>query len=313
MESNRTYFKIGVFLLAALAALIGGILYINADVIRGEALIIETYLDESVQGLGVGSSVLYRGVAIGQVKKITFIPLEYDLGQPEIRDQFGRYVVVIMAIKSDYFPGVSAESSGAQRVIQHEIDSGLRFKLSYQGITGIVFMEADYFPNAKAPTPLPWKPKHIYVPSTPSLVTSFTKAVEKIFLRLEKIDVEALFAKMETALDTMTKTLEDAQISEIRKGILALVDEFSKTNQEVRGFLERSEQVPDDLRAALQQFERTLMQVQLLIGRNEPDLEKVLNDMKDLVRNLKRFSEDLKNDPAQLLFSRPPKPSERVQ
>lgn len=314
MDNNRTYFKIGLFILAGLAAAIGGILYINADVIRGEALLIETYLDESVQGLTVGSPVLYRGVAIGQVKEITFVPLVYKL-DPKIADQdmFGRYVMVVMAIKSDYFPGVSGDPENTAGVIDHQINSGLRFKLSYQGITGIVYMEADYFMNARKPPQLPWQPQHIYVPSTPSLVTSFTAAVEKIFQRIEKIDMEALFAKMERLLDTTTKTIEDANVAEIRLGVLKAIDEFSQTNQQIRKLLEEAQPIPDDFRASLQQFDRTLAQMEILIQRNEPDLAKVLGDMKDLVRNLKRFSEDLKNDPAQILFSKPPKPSERVQ
>lgn len=312
MEDSRTYFKIGLFILAGMAALIGGILYINADVIRGEAVLVETCLDESVQGLSVGSQVLYRGVAIGQVKEITFAPLVYDLGSdPQVRDVFGRYVVVVVAIKSEQF--FSGDPEEMEVAIARQVQSGLRFKLSYQGITGIVYLEADYFMNPPEMPAIPWTPRYIYVPSTPSLMTSFTMAANKIFRRIENIDIEAVFAKMEVTLDTITKTLEDARISEIRQGILSMADEFSKTNQEVRKFLQNSEQVPEDLRATLQQFEKTLEQIERLIQLNEPDMEKVLSDLKDLVRNVKEFAEDLKNDPAQILFSQPPRPSERVQ
>lgn len=314
MEESRTYFKIGIFILAGLAALIGGILYINADVIRGEAVLVETYLDESVQGLGVGSQVLYRGVAIGQVKEITFVPLVYDLGSDlEAHDKFGRYVMVVSAIKSNQFPGFDGDRAKMKAEIARQVNAGLRFKLSYQGITGIVYLEADYFAGASEPVELPWEPQNIYVPSTPSLMTSFTTAANKIFRRIENIDIEGVFTRMEMTLDTITKTLEDAKIAEIRQGILALVDEFSKTNQEVRKFLQNSQEVPDDFRASLQQFERTLSRIEMVIQANEPDFEKILSDLKDLVRNVKRFSEDLKNDPAQILFSKPPQPSERVQ
>lgn len=314
MEENRTYLKIGIFILGGLAVLIGGIVYINADVIRGEALLVETYLDESVQGLSVGSQVLYRGVAIGQVKEITFVPLVYDLGSDlETHDKFGRYVMIVSAIKSDQFPGFGDDRKQLEAGIAHQVKSGLRFKLSYQGITGIVYLEADYFAGLPEPLDVPWTPKHIYVPSTPSLMTSFTTAANKIFRRIENIDIEAVFTKMELTLDTITKTLDDAKISEIRQGILNAAEEFGKTNQDVRAFLEHSQDVPEDFKTALQQFERTLSRIEMVVQNNEPNLEIVLSDMKDLVRNLKRFSEDIKEDPAQLLFSNPPKPSERVQ
>jgi paraquat-inducible protein B len=314
MENNKTYFKIGLFILAGLAALIGGVLYINADVIRGEAVLIETYLNESVQGLSVGSEVLYRGVTIGQVKEITFVPVVYDLSSDKTaQDLFGRYVMVVMAIKSNYFPGISGTPEDMADIIAHQVDTGLRFKLSYQGITGIVYMEADYINQPKEPLDVPWQPQHLYVPSTPSLVTSFTTAVEKIFQRIENIEIEALFSKMEKLLDTTTRSIEDAQIAKVREDVLSAVNEFSLTNQQIRKLVEEAQPIPADFRATLQQFEKTLVQIELTIQRNEPDLEKVLSDMKDLVRNIKRFSEDLKNDPAQILFSRPPKPSERVQ
>lgn len=312
MEQNATYFKIGIFVLVGLAALIGGILYINADVVRGDAVLIETYIDESVQGLGIGSSVLYRGVTIGQVQEITFVPQVYDLST-EAMDEFGRYVLVVMAIQSDYFPGISGDPEDMEAVIQRQIQSGLRFKLSYQGITGIVYMEADYITSPTEPLDVPWQPKNLYVPSTPSLVTSFTAAVDRLFRKLEKIDIQATFTKLEKLLDTTTKTFEDARIAEVRESFISLIDEFKTTNQQIRAWLESANEVPADLSASLNQFERTLVQIETLIQRNEPGLENVLGDLRDLVRNLKQFSEDLKNDPAQLLFSRPPKPSERVQ
>jgi len=312
MEQNATYFKIGIFVLIGLAALVGGLLYINADVVRGDAVLVETYIDESVQGLGVGSSVLYRGVTIGQVQEITFVPQVYDL-EPDAMDRFGRYVLVLMAIQSDYFPGISGDPDDMKDVIQRQIQSGLRFKLSYQGITGIVYMEADYLASPQEPLQVPWQPRNLYVPSTPSLVTSFTAAVDRLFRKLEKIDIQETMTKLEKLLDTTTKTFEDAKIAEVRESFISLIDEFKATNQQVRTWLEKADGVPADLRASLQQFEKTLVQIETLIQRNEPGLENVLGDLRDLVRNLKQFSEDLKNDPAQLLFSRPPKPSERVQ
>ena len=42
----------------------------------------ETYLNESVQGLEIGSKVQYRGVVVGEVRKIGFTYNKYELDKP---------------------------------------------------------------------------------------------------------------------------------------------------------------------------------------------------------------------------------------
>ncbi len=42
----------------------------------------ETYLNESVQGLEVGSKVRYRGVVVGEVRRIGFTYNIYEQDQP---------------------------------------------------------------------------------------------------------------------------------------------------------------------------------------------------------------------------------------
>jgi len=103
VKQKATYFKVGLFVLVCAAGLVAGLLYVGADVLRGEVVRVETYIDESVQGLSVGSAVLHRGVNIGQVERITFVQVEYPMApdSPEFR-QFGRYVMVQTELSGDY-------------------------------------------------------------------------------------------------------------------------------------------------------------------------------------------------------------------
>ncbi len=315
MKNNTTYFKIGMFVLAVGVVLIAGLLYISADTISGDATLVETYIDESVQGLNIGSPVVYRGVNIGHVKDITFVPREYVL-KPESPEyqQFSRYVMVIMALNPEAFPGKYEDPQAFQTMIRNQIAGGLRFKLTYQGITGIAYMEADYIdPEREIPLSVPWVPKGIYVPSTPSLMRSFTQAIDDIFRRLEKMDIEAVLAKMETTLGTMDQAIQDAKIAEVRESFVALTNEIRQSNEKLQPFLEKAQTLPEDFNAAVEQFSSTMQRVEALLDKHDPDVDTLLVDLKMLTENFKHLSETLKQDPAQILLSAPPKRSELVQ
>ena len=52
------------------------------------------------------------------------------------------------------------------------VEDGLRVRLTSQGVTGVVFLEADYYdPKDYPPLPIAWTPKALYVPSGRSTVT----------------------------------------------------------------------------------------------------------------------------------------------
>ncbi len=315
MKNKQMYFKTGLFVLVCMTVLIAGLLFVSADTTSSSAIMVETYIDESVQGLSIGSPVVYRGVNIGHVKDITFIPHEYVKNLPaEQARQFTRYVMVIMALKSKAFPGMQNGDSDFESVIRSRINNGLRFRLSYQGITGLAFMEADYIdPTREVPLSVPWVPKGMYVPSTTSIIQSFTDAIDDIFQRVEKLDIEGALNRMETTLSTIDQAIQDAKVDEVRESFVALTDEIRLSNEKLQPFLEKAQTIPQDFDTAVKQFNSTMRRVEVLLDANEPDLQVILADFKTLSRNFKHLSESLKQDPAQILLSAPPKRSEVVE
>jgi len=312
MRQKSTYFKVGLFVLLCAAALIAGLLFVGADTIGGKRLYVETYIDESVQGLSVGSAVLHRGVNIGQVERITFVQAEYPMepGSPEFK-RFGRYVLVVIAIDPRRFPGLDRDPTMITSMLRNQVSLGLRFKLSYQGITGMSYLEADYVDPDTPELAVPWVPKNIYISSTPSLITSFTLAVDNVFQRLGRIDFEGLFAQFDKTLEDVQTTLHDADIAALRQSAVAMMDEFNKTNNEIRRLIEVTDTpAPGNLRTAIANFSTTLIHLDELLGQHEMDADKIMADMKILLANLRQLSDSLKDNPARLLFAAPPQKSE---
>ena len=72
MRQKANYFKLGLFVIAAIVAGIAVLIIIGTGRWLERRITIETYFKESVQGLDVGSKLKYRGVTIGEVTKISF-------------------------------------------------------------------------------------------------------------------------------------------------------------------------------------------------------------------------------------------------
>ena len=72
MSPEGRYYRVGIFVFAGLALIVGAVLFLGGQTLFDDPVVIETYFDESVQGLEVGSPVKLRGVRLGEVRWIGF-------------------------------------------------------------------------------------------------------------------------------------------------------------------------------------------------------------------------------------------------
>ena len=312
MKSKAHHFKIGLFVIGTVAVLIVGVVAIGTDSLHKDVIRMETYINESVQGLNEGSALMHRGVAIGRVEKITFASLEYpmEVNSPRF-EQYSRYVMVIMTVERSKMPGVGG---GDPSVLASEIRNGLRLKLTYQGITGLLTLETDYVdPLRNPPLVVPWTPRYIYLPSAPSMVTSFTRAVDNVFQRMEKLDIEGLSQKTAKTLDAIERAASEVKLGDVRQSIVALAEELRQTNRQVQQVLASQTPAPGSVPQAVRQFTEALGRIEQLVVRHEGDVDKILVDLRTVSANLRDLSESLKNDPARILLSSEPAHTEVVK
>ena len=72
-ENKANYAKIGFFVLGGVTMILLVVGIAGARVFSKHAVLAETYFTESVTGLDLGSPVKYRGVPVGEVKRIGFV------------------------------------------------------------------------------------------------------------------------------------------------------------------------------------------------------------------------------------------------
>lgn len=237
MSQSANYFKIGVFVLAALALTATVLIFFGADFLKEESVVAETYLDETVQGLDRGSPVKMRGVQIGRVEKIEFVRNEY----PGARDREGRaprWVLVRMGLK----PGglLPSEEGELRETLEREVENGLRVRLSSQGLTGLTYLEMEYVsPDQPPAIEVTWEPDVTYLPSAPSLMSRVTGTAEDVFSSIRGEDIQRTMNNLNDLLESLTAVIEGLDIAALQEETIGLVREARGTNAELRRFMEQ--------------------------------------------------------------------------
>ena len=134
MEARAASVRVGLLIVAGIVVILALVWFLRgANVSQGT--LIETYFDESVQGLEVGSQVQYRGVTVGRVTALGVVSAEYgsgrDLNEPLLREVYVRYLVDTSRIGR--FPS-----------IEDAVTLGLRARLGTRLITGLSYIDLDF-------------------------------------------------------------------------------------------------------------------------------------------------------------------------
>jgi phospholipid/cholesterol/gamma-HCH transport system substrate-binding protein len=343
------YFKIGLFVISATLIGISGVIALGLGSIFQKKNLAETYIEESVQGLDVGSPVKFRGVSIGRVEQITLTSAEYLTRR--------RYVLVRFDISPNIFGFPGGDKS--DKALEDELQYGFRVRLAAQGLTGVAYIEADYLdPDRNLPLEIDWHPKYPYIPSAPSRITQLSESVERILRNVEELDIPQLTASVEKSLAAMTKLAEGANLEQIARQANALLSEIRDTNRQLgvlvhapelksaladtaaaagtaRRLIENAEKpvsqllidlpgvsesishvalrleaVTADLPQTSSQFQQTLRQLNRLIVTQQEQIQSTLESLRSVTEDIQEFANESRKYPSQILFGAPPPRSE---
>src|SRR5213596_940303 len=207
MSAQANNFKLGLFVIGATVALVLLLLIVGSGRWFQSKTIIETYFNESVQGLDIGSKVKYRGVSVGEVTRIGFTYNKYQQDKPPA-DRL-RYVLVEATILGRLIGTKAGGEITRPETVHMEIEKGLRIRLAPQGITGTNYLEIDYVdPKANPELPVSWEPDNLYIPSAQSTVTQFVASASDIMTRLQHLDLEGTLVNVNKLLVTTNARID---------------------------------------------------------------------------------------------------------
>ncbi len=329
MSAQANFFKIGLFVIGATICLVFLMVMLGAGKLFQSKIVMETYLNESVQGLELGSKVKYRGVVVGEVRSIGFTYTRYQLDKP-MADRL-RYVMVEATILPRLLGGrAGAGDLTRPDASRAEVEKGLRVRLAPQGITGTSYLEIDYVdPKTNPILTIPWEPDNLYIPSAQSTVTQFVAAASDIVERLRKLDLDGTLANLNTLLINSNKRIESidtAQISERTGRVLskmetkldqlpmdklgadgaALLAELRQTNQRVGAILDNPafKTLPGNTDATVLQAKKLIEDPNLAsaiahMQRTLARLDRIIgggeSDLSTTLENMRQISDNLRD------------------
>lgn len=317
---KANYYKIGVFVILGFIIVVVGIVVFGAGKFFREKATIETYFDQSVQGLDVGAPLKFQGVQIGNVSEIAFVFNYYktENNYVLVRSQIYPDKVGIRKIR-----GKTLSEDERKALLQGMIDKGLRLELASQGITGLAFLNMTYLdPRRHRDLPIDWKPDYFYVPSSPGTITLITQAVENLTQTLGSIDIKGIADKVDQLLTTTNKVVEDAQIAAVSQDIRKLVASLENNSRELDAILESEDvqQSLKDLSEALKNIEtssqefpktvaeinRALREINRFISDKQDQSDLVLDDIRRISEDFSELMDTAKKYPSWVFFGNAP-------
>lgn len=295
--NSKSYFKVGLFVILGLLLIVTGVIVFGAGKFLKKKIVIESYFDQSVQGLEVGAPLKFQGVQVGNVSEIGFVFNDYDTGlnyvlvRSEIfPDKIGSLkhrdnmdLVVKQLIERGYpvFRG-GDEKDTLQSIIEDDIQKGMRIELSSQGVTGVGFLNIVFVdPEQFQPLVIDWTPYDIYIPSKPGTITLLTKAIEDVSKALIEIDFKELGKNLNKTVANLSKVNFKEMDTKLQKVLLTMeqtVGTLNNTTKDIRRF-----------------------------GLSEQsEIQSIIRDIRGISTDLNEMLNVGKQDPAWLLFGEPP-------
>ena len=289
-NSNPNYFRLGLFVLAAIGVLVAVVLIFGSGQLFKKSFVIETYIKQSVTGLDTGASVRFRGVKIGQV---TLIGLSGDIYEKDIPFQERKqYVVVRMQILGE---------TVNEDLIQEFVKNNLRAQVKSQGITGVNYIEFNFTPNANTYPPLPydWKPAYPTIPSLPNQADQIIGGIQKLIDGMNQLNIDGTQKKFDALLNNLNLVMGGN--GKDNDGIIQSVKDLNVLLARIAKVTDK-----DELNVLMRELVGAMVSLRQTITSIQGDSAITIENLKQTSEQLNELTRIASQSPASLIWSEPP-------
>ncbi len=313
MANIANKYKLGIFVFASIVILIAALFVFGSFAFLKPRIKCMTVVNSSVQGLSVGAKVKFSGVPIGEITSIRIAQCNS--------------IYIYMDVFTECIVNNCDKGDSLlvfREYLRNQVDKGLRCQLRYEGITGTLYQELQYYntndyPEEKLIIPPPEDNKVIFIPSvSPVLFGSIMKRIDMSLSKFSGID--KIFADVGKALHKVNMYLEDPKINDVMNNVQAIsinIHDISKrfqetlTGEKINKITTELTTTMEEIKIAVKNLNKQLNESKLpetsesarvLMQTTTKQLNEAIANFNSTTKSIKALSEELDNNPSSIIW-----------
>ena len=318
---------IGTFVFGAIVIGIGAVIFFGSANLFAKKQLYETYFNQSVNGLAIGSNVKYKGVTVGKVTKVQLkfqgqgeppiVRALYEINTDNLLNKFGLSISL-----SDY------------KLHERAVANGFRAKMDFESlISGQLYIALDFYKDASPPNlHQETDPSIFEIPPQPSdieaILANLTKAIGNIgnvdfgslanqlqaVLKSADAAIEALHLdRLGVSLDKAANSISDLANGDQVKGALTSVrqsfEQLTVTLKSLNPAVSDLKPTIDQAKVALTNLQKSTAELDQLLKSDSSfryQLDSSLSEISAAAAAIQQLADFLQRHPNSLLFGRKP-------
>lgn len=323
-SANKAF--IGAFTLGAVAIVLLAIALFGSGVLFKETARFVLFFDKSINGLSVGSPVVFRGVPIGRV-----VAIHLAGNVDKLRFAAPVYIDLDLRDKRFRWGQANPDEMTVPEYLANLVDRGLRANLATQSLlTGQLMIELDFVPNS----PVSEHQTGTYrgVPQIPTVPST----LDNVWKTVTSLPVAEIAKNLLSISDGINRLVESGHVEHVAEGIDDILKQLRNVSNEMNMTLvsirnmadtynamakevtPRINQTLDDatkafgslsnvstaLSHAANQTEKTMSSAHGIVDRNSStmmELNKTLRDIGEAARAMRSLAHTIERNPESLL------------
>lgn len=275
MQNKKTYKMTGLFVIVGIVSFIGIVFnYVTNKFTPNEDDLVVMYFDESIRGLSVGSSVVFKGVEVGKVKNISL--------QANLKEGTFKTPVLVLFNIEDSIDAVDSAELDEKQMFDNLIAKGLRAQLiSANYLTGQLMIELVM--DEKSPVVLRGTGKYWEIPTIYSAFAQLSKDLEDVPLREILSKLGSILGDIDDNLPTIMKSISSVSAS-VDKNLPSIMGNIDEVSANISDITSKVNEVMDkkngETTKAVNNFNNTM-----------EEIAKASRSLKNLVDYLERHPE----------------------